>query len=150
LQVHDITARLAATIASADPMAAAREVMEVLGRDLSGVARALAYIPGTWATILVLSGEERNTLYRQDDDGGLRRASEVELTSGSILPMRASTVHVAECLGTEPALGLHVYGADVLSTARHMWDPETLQRHPLEWTRYETFAQRASKMSAAP
>lgn len=105
---------------------------------------------GTWATILVLSGEEKNTLYRHNDDGSLRRASEVELTRGSILPIRAEAVHVAECTGNEAALGLHVYGANVLGTERYMWDPETLERHPLDWSRYEGFAQRASAMDGAP
>ncbi len=105
---------------------------------------------GTWATILVLSGQEKNTLYRQQDDGGLRRASEVTLERGSVLPIRAETVHVAECLGSEPAIGLHVYGGNVLGTTRHMWDPETLEKHPLDWTRYEGFAQRASAMDGAP
>ena len=105
---------------------------------------------GTWATILVLSGEEKNTLYRQGDDGSLRRASEVTLTRGSILPMRAEAAHVAECTGNEAAIGLHVYGANVLGTERYMWDPETLERHPLDWSRYEGFAQRASAMEGAP
>jgi hypothetical protein len=59
-------------------------------------------------------------------------------------------VHVAECLGDEPAIGLHVYGADVLATARHMWDPQSLERQPLDWTKYELLAQRASAMQAAP
>ncbi len=105
---------------------------------------------GTWATILVLSGAEKNTLYRHRADGSLRRASEVELTRGSVLPMREDTVHVAECLGDAPAVGLHVYGGNVLATRRYMWDPDTLERHPLDWTRYEQFARRASSLPAAP
>jgi predicted metal-dependent enzyme (double-stranded beta helix superfamily) len=105
---------------------------------------------GTWATILVLSGEEKNTLYRQEANGGLRRASEVVLERGSILPMRAEAVHVAECIGDEAALGLHVYGGNVLGTTRHMWDPDTLEKHPLDWSQYEGFAQRASAADGAP
>lgn len=38
---------------------------------------------GTWATILLLSGEEKNTLYRVED-GRLRKASEVTIKPGSI------------------------------------------------------------------
>src|SRR5262247_3553440 len=72
---------------------------------------------GTWAVILVLSGEEKNTLYRREN-GKLRKASEVTLTRGSILPMRAETVHVAECLGEKPVYGLHVYGGDILELPR--------------------------------
>ena len=104
---------------------------------------------GTWATILLLSGEEKNTLYRREN-GTLRKASEVTLTRGAILPMRGETAHVAECIGSAPAVGLHVYGGDILELPRRMWNPETLEEHPLDWTQYETFARMASKAASAP
>lgn len=104
---------------------------------------------GTWATILLFSGEEKNTLYRTEN-GTLRKASEVTLTRGTILPMLAETVHVAECLGIEPAIGLHVYGGDILDLPRRMWHPETLEAHALDLTLYESFAQAASKADRAP
>jgi predicted metal-dependent enzyme (double-stranded beta helix superfamily) len=104
---------------------------------------------GTWASILLLSGEEKNTLYRSDG-GSLRRASEVTLTRGSILTMRAETAHVAECLGDTPAIGLHVYGGDIFELPRQMWHPETLEAHPLDWDLYENFARMASAADGAP
>lgn len=104
---------------------------------------------GTWASILLLSGEEKNTLYRTDS-GNLRRASEVTLTRGSILTMRAETAHVAECLGDTPAIGLHVYGGDIFELPRRMWHPQTLTAHPLDWELYENFAQMASAATGAP
>ncbi len=104
---------------------------------------------GTWAVILVLSGQEKNTLYRRAEEG-LRTASEVILERGAILPMRADTAHVAECVGDEPALGLHVYGGDILELPRRMWDPETLDEHVYEPSVYEAFAQAASMAQRAP
>ena len=104
---------------------------------------------GTWATILLLSGEEKNTLYRRED-GTLRRAGEAALTAGSILSMRQDTVHVAECLSASPAIGLHVYGGDICERPRLMWNPETLEEHALDWTVYERFAQAASRAAGAP
>lgn len=104
---------------------------------------------GTWAQILLLSGEEKNTLYRTDG-GTLKRASEVTLTRGAVLPMLADTAHVAECLGSVPAIGLHVYGGDILELPRQMWNPQTLEAHKLDWTIYEGFAQMASKAPSAP
>jgi predicted metal-dependent enzyme (double-stranded beta helix superfamily) len=104
---------------------------------------------GTWAAILLLSGEEKNTLYRREG-GSLRKASEVVLERGSILTMRADTVHVAECAGEAPTIGLHVYGGDLLELPRRMWNPETLEEHPLDWTLYETFARAASQAAHAP
>ena len=104
---------------------------------------------GTWATILLLSGAEKNTLYRRDN-GTLRKAGEATLTPGSILTMRADTVHVAECVSATPAIGLHVYGGDIFELPRFMFDPQNLDEHPLDWTVYERYAQIASQATAAP
>lgn len=105
---------------------------------------------GTWATILVLSGQEKNTIYRRGQDGALRKDREVILRAGSIVHIPADAAHVAECIGDAPAIGLHVYGANVLGIERSMWDPETLDEQALDWTKYEPLAQRASAMQAAP
>ncbi len=104
---------------------------------------------GAWAQILLLSGEEKNTLYRREN-GTLRKAGEMTLTGGSILPMLTETAHVAECIGNVPAIGLHVYGGDILDLPRQMWNPDTLEEHTLDWTLYEQFAQAASKAASAP
>ena len=104
---------------------------------------------GTWATILLLSGEEKNTLYRADD-GRLRKVSEVTLKPGTILSMRAETPHVAESVGNAPTIGLHVYGGDIFELPRRMWHPQTLEEHRLDWALYENFARIASEASAAP
>lgn len=104
---------------------------------------------GTWATILLLSGAEKNTLYRTDG-GALRRASEVTLAPGQILSMRAETAHVAECIGERPTVGLHVYGGDIFALPRRMWNPQTLEAHPLDWGLYENFARMASAAEGAP
>jgi predicted metal-dependent enzyme (double-stranded beta helix superfamily) len=183
IKVHELVALCASAAEAAEPMAAVREVVEKLRRDIGAVESALEYVSGTggnagqvfyrspemtmlkvcfpngrrtpphdhgtWATILLLSGAEKNTLYRAES-GKLRRASEVTLEPGSILPMRAETVHVAECLGDRPAVGLHVYGGDIFTLPRRMWNPETLEEHELDWTLYERFAQVASRAGAAP
>lgn len=104
---------------------------------------------GTWAMILLLSGREKNTVYRKEATG-LRKAGEIMLERGSILPMLADTAHVAECVGDEPAIGLHVYGGDILELPRRMWNPQTLEEHALDWTIYEGFAQMASAAASAP
>jgi predicted metal-dependent enzyme (double-stranded beta helix superfamily) len=104
---------------------------------------------GTWAAILLLSGEERNTLYRLEN-GRLRKASEVTLKPGAILGMRAETAHVAECVGNAPTIGLHVYGGDIFELPRRMWHPQTLEQHALDWEIYPEFARIATEASAAP
>ncbi len=105
---------------------------------------------GTWAAILVLSGAEKNSLYTRGEDGTLSYERSIDLTAGSVLFMPAEAVHVAECLGDEPAIGLHVYGANVLGVQRSMWDPDSLGEQPLDWSQYEGLAQRASAADKAP
>jgi len=183
MKPHELVARCAKAVDSADPMGSARALLESLRGDVAAIERALGFISGvggnarqvfyrspdltllkvcfpggrrtpphdqgTWAAILVLSGEEKNTLYRCES-GSLRRASEVTLARGSILTMRAETVHVAECLGSAPVMGLHVYGGDIFELPRRMWNPETLEAHRLEWGLYENFARVASNAERAP
>lgn len=60
------------------------------------------------------------------------------------------TVHVAECLSDVPAIGLHVYDGDIFELPRRMWNPETLEEHPLEWQLYERLARVASSAAGAP
>ena len=103
---------------------------------------------GTWATILLLSGGEKNTLYRRTKDESLERDREVILEPGSVITIPADMAH--ECVGGQPAIGLHIYGANVLGVDRLMWDPDSLKAMPLDWRQYEPLAQRASAMSAAP
>ena len=105
---------------------------------------------GSWAAILVLSGSEKNTIYRRGGDGGLEYANEAVLTPGTILIMPAEAAHAVETVGGEAAIGLHVYGGDVLGVARSMWDPDTLEEHPLEWDHYEILARKASAADKAP
>lgn len=104
---------------------------------------------GTWAMILLLSGEEKNTLYRVEE-GRLRKSSEVSVKPGSILGMRGETAHAVECVGNAPTIGLHVYGGDIFELPRRMWHPQTLEVHPLDWTLYADFARIASEASSAP
>ena len=60
------------------------------------------------------------------------------------------TAHVAECIGAEPAVGLHVYGGDIFKLPRRMWHPQTLEAHALDWGLYENFARIASAAPGAP
>src|SRR5215510_12686514 len=178
MQVHELVARFAAAVETADPMGAARKVLEDLRGEIDHIEKMLAYISGvggnahqvfyrspnltmlkvcfpvgrrtpphnhgTWATILQLSGEEKNTLYRHEN-GKLRKVGEITLTRGAILPMPAETVHVVQCRSNVPAIGLHVYGGDIFALPRLMWNPETLEEHALDWALYEKFAQNCFK-----
>ena len=183
MQVHELVASFGRAGESANPMIAARDILESMRGQVQDIENTLAYISGTggnagqvfyrsphitllkvrfpagrrtpphnhgtWATILQLSGEEKNTLYRRDQ-GTLRKVGETTTTRGATLPMPAEITHVVECRGDVPAVGLHVYGGDIFTLPRSIWNPETLEEHPLDWTLYEKFAQTASKAANAP
>ncbi len=83
---------------------------------------------GTWAAILLLAGEERNTLY-QREAGTIREVNDVVLRSGDVLPMRQGAIHVVECASSTPTVGLHVYGGDLPIIPRSVWHPETFEEH---------------------
>lgn len=184
MQVHELVALLTTAAAGPNSAKAVKEAMASLKGNLDGLAKTLAYLPGTggnarqafyrapnlsllkvnfpsgrrtpphnhgaWATVLLLSGGERNTVYMRGSNGQLERDRVAVLKPGEIIHIPANCAHVAECSGDEPAIGLHVYGADVLGVQRSMWDPETMEEQPLEWAKYEALAQKASAMKSAP
>ena len=122
MQVHELVARFAAAVETADPMGAARKVLEDLRGEIDHIEKMLAYISGvggnarqvfyrspnltmlkvcfpngrrtpphdhgTWATILLLSGEEKNTLYRRDTCGIRKRSRNTRSTGTLTRPSR--------------------------------------------------------------
>ena len=51
-------------------------------------------------------------------------------------------MHVAGCTSDEPVLGLHVvFGDNVLGVKRELWDPDTLEKQPLDCSQYEALVQ---------
>ena len=83
---------------------------------------------GTWAAILLLAGEERNTLYQRQADT-IREVDQIVLRPGDVLPMRPGAIHVVECASSTPTVGLHVYGGDLPIIPRSVWHPETFEEH---------------------
>ena len=148
--VADAIAYLPGTGGNANQAFFRAENLSLLKVSFPNGRRTPPHNHGTWATILVLSGQEKNTLYRRTADEKLEFDREVVLTAGSIVTIPAGMAHVAECMGDEPAIGLHVYGANVMGVDRLMWNPETLEALPLDWRQYEPLAQKATAMSSAP
>ena len=93
---------------------------------------------------MLLSGRERNTLYRTEMYTGLVETGKIDLKPGDILPMPADAIHVAECISDEPAVGFHVYGGDEVTLKRRVWHPETFEEYPHTEARYGELADTAS------
>jgi predicted metal-dependent enzyme (double-stranded beta helix superfamily) len=84
---------------------------------------------GTWAVVAGLDGEERNVVWRRDDDG--RRAGYAEVVrvdeevvrAGDVISLPSGTIHSVSNESDRTSVSLHVYGHHVNHTARSQFDP---------------------------
>ena len=90
----------------------------------------------TWAVIGVLRGAERNTVYQRKDDGSapwrveIEAQTPIEATAGKTVTMLPPNDIHSVAIGDEPALAVHVYGANINKAWRCSFDPETGEVRP--------------------
>jgi predicted metal-dependent enzyme (double-stranded beta helix superfamily) len=71
---------------------------------------------GIWCVNAGISGRERHVFYRRTDDGGMSRSAtmmrvgEVMVEPGNGMAMADHDIHSTEVVGSEPAIGLALYG----------------------------------------
>ena len=80
----------------------------------------------TWAVIGVYGGREDNTFYRKSTTG-LEPIARKQLRVGRSLLLDPGVIHAVGNSLEVPTLALHVYGADLLTAQRRMWNPRTLE-----------------------
>lgn len=81
-----------------------------------------------WGLVGVMRGAERCEEYARPADGGaVRKCGEHPLPAGAIdrVSPRIGDVHRVSNAGAVTAVSIHVYGADIGATARHVYDPAT-------------------------
>ncbi len=78
-----------------------------------------------WALIGIYTGREDNIFWRRREDT-IEAFGANCLFEGDVAELPANAIHSV----TNPLLrfagGIHIYGGDFFETARHQWDPETL------------------------
>ena len=87
---------------------------------------------GTWGVIGIYGGVEHEIRYRLDAQPGagrLSRMSERDIAAGQVIVCCTSDqdIHRVSCGSNVPCVGIHVYGADIGTIPRHVYDPETGQ-----------------------
>ena len=107
--------------------------------------QAVAWNPGTvtpthnhttWAVVGVLQGTERNTVYRRKDDGSvpwhveIEAQAPIEASVGKTVTMLPPNDIHSVTISGEPALAVHVYGANIHKAWRCSFDPETGEARP--------------------
>jgi hypothetical protein len=84
-----------------------------------------------WAVIGVYDGQENNYFYRRSNDS-LETAGGKELKPPDVLVLGEEAIHAIENPFDRTSFAIHVYGGDLLSAPRRMWNPFTLQEEPFE------------------
>jgi predicted metal-dependent enzyme (double-stranded beta helix superfamily) len=84
-----------------------------------------------WAAIGVYTGQEDNAFYRRAP-GGLLAAGGRQVCDGDVLLLGDDTIHAVSNPRRSFTAAIHVYGGDLLSTARSEWDPATLEERPYD------------------
>ena len=91
---------------------------------------------GTWAIVAGLDGEERNVVWRRNDDrsrpghADIEKAGERIVKSGDVIALPSGTIHSVANEGERVSVSLHVYGFHVNHTERSQFDPATRTETP--------------------
>lgn len=88
--------------------------------DFSLTVQTVAWLPGqvspihnhgTWGVVALISGSEKNTLWRRTSaDGAIEKVGDLILTPGEIISFMPDAIHQIEALGDEPTISFNLYG----------------------------------------
>lgn len=96
---------------------------------------------GTWGVIGIYQGVEHEIRYVPAVVSGARRFTQVgerDIGARQVIVCCTSDkdIHRVSCGSSVPCVGIHVYGADIGTMERHIYDPHTGDVHPFVsgWT----------------
>ncbi len=88
--------------------------------DFPLTVQTVAWLPGkvspihnhaTWGVVALISGEEKNTIWRRtDQNGSIEKAGDIILNPGEIMGLMPDAIHHVEALGDEPTISFNLYG----------------------------------------
>jgi len=94
---------------------------------------------GTWAVVGLYEGQEDNIFYTRNN-GNLEEKGRKSLTPGEVILLEPDTIHAVSNPLSTPSLALHVYGADLFSAHRSMWNPLTMEESHFEINQFLTYS----------
>ncbi|WP_414551747.1 cupin [Anabaena sp. CCY 0017] len=102
--------------------------------DFPLTVQTVAWLPGkvspihnhaTWGVVALISGEEKNTIWRRtDQNGSIEKAGDIILNPGEIIGFMPDAIHHVEALGDEPTISFNLYG-ETNYQQRFEFDPVT-------------------------
>jgi len=100
---------------------------------------------GIWCVIGMTVGREENALYAESADG-LSEVGRFVVAAGEAAVLAPDAIHKIRNPDGATSRGVHVYGADLLSTTRYMWDPHSREKSLLDRAKFDAWC---DEMSAA-
>jgi len=91
---------------------------------------------GTWAVIGVSAGCEVQHFYEAGARGLVRRGDRA-VRAGEHVVLPPQTIHAISNPLAVPTRGVHVYGKDLIATARRMWHPDTGAEMPFDMALFQ-------------
>ncbi len=103
--------------------------------DFPLTVQTVSWLPGqvspihnhaTWGVVALISGSEKNTLWRRDKSqwGDRKKLANLILTPGEIISFMPDAIHQIEALGDEPTISFNLYG-ETNYEQRFEFDPIT-------------------------
>jgi len=103
--------------------------LTVLGLEIAAGFVSPPHDHRLWSVVGVYEGDEDNVFYERIDTG-IEKTGEGVLHEGDCLALPANAVHRIANTGASPMRALHVYGGDLIATARSQWDDVTGEELP--------------------
>ena len=94
------------------------------------------------AMIGVFEGCEEQRFWARGDDGITPAAGRM-LEAGEVVVLRERAIHAISSPAHAPARAIHVYLGDIYDVDRSIFDPDTLEEHPMTDDRYDAFCRPA-------
>jgi hypothetical protein len=134
------------TACQGQPPSVVKALLEEALRDPESIKHALAAIgkdrqvgEGNIGDLVIFQSpdltvlkQENNTFYRRSSDG-LETAGGRELQVADVLVLGAEAIHAIENPLERTSYAIHIYGGNLPSAQRSMWNPVTLKEEPLEY-----------------
>jgi predicted metal-dependent enzyme (double-stranded beta helix superfamily) len=117
--------------------------LTIVNLTLPGLGRSPIHDHGMWAVIGISTGCEVERFYEMRG-GRPEEVERIQVQAGDAICLAKHVIHATENPGEQAARGLHVYGGDLVTAARRMWNPRTGTELPFHSPTFEKWAEELS------
>lgn len=117
--------------------------LTIINLTLPGLGKSAVHDHGMWAVVGISAGCEVERFYASGADG-LVQIGRVEVHDGQTVCLASDVIHDIENPYVQAARGLHVYGGDLTTVARRMWNPQDQSELAFHFPTFERWAEELS------